>query len=152
MDFSEFDKKVDFEELGKSIAEARKNNDFPEVPNGTYITKLVKLELGKTKADNRPMVKADFKILEGEFKNSHLFYNKVIYGTKNDGNMIASVLGFLNNLEPTEEVGPIEFKSYSQFSELLLDIAEDCAEALNYEVVYEKDAFNSISIKSAIEL
>ena len=150
-DFSKFDNMVDLNELGKMIEEAKKNtSDFPEVKKGTYRVKLHKFELGTTK-DNRPCVKGQFKILEGEFKNSLVFYNRVIYGTKNDGNMIASALGFINSLEPSEDVGPILFQSYSQFAELLLDVAEDCADDLEYMIDYDPDAFNSISIKEVIE-
>ena len=151
-DFSKFDSMANFEELGKSIEEAKKNSgDYPEVVNGTYRVKLVKLELGTTK-DNRPIVKGQFKILEGQFKNMNLFYNRVIFGTQNDGNMIASVLQFINSLEPSEDVGPIVFKKYSQFSDLLLDVAEDCADALEYTVKYDSKAFNSIVIVEATEV
>lgn len=150
-DFSKFDSMVDLNELSKQIEEAKKNtSDFPEVKKGEYRVKLHKLELGKTK-DQRPCVKGQFKILEGEFKNSLVFYNRAIYGTKNDGNMIASAIGFLNSLEPTEDVGPIVFQSYSQFADLLLDVAEDCADELEYMIKYDPDAFNSISIVKVFE-
>ena len=83
--------------------------------------------------------------------NSPVFYYSVIYGTKNDGNMIASAIGFLNSLEPSEDVGPIVFQSYSQFADLLLDVAEDCADELEYKIKYDPDAFNSISIVEVFE-
>ena len=151
-DFSKFDSMVDFNELGKSIEEASKNmGDYPEVEPGEYTVKLAKLELSETK-DHRPMIKGQFKILEGKFKNYNLFYNRTIYGTKNDGNMIASALGFLKSLEPSDEVGPIEFKKYSQFADLLLDITEDCADELNYKVKYDPEAFNSIKVIEVIEV
>ena len=151
-DFKQFDDMVNFDELSKSIEEAKKNSsDYPEVEKGMYLVKLHKLELSTTK-DNRPMVKGQFKILEGKFKGQLIFYNRVIYGTKNDGNMIASVLGFLNKLEPSEDVGQVVFNSYTQFADLLLDIAEDCADALEYEVNYTPDDFNSISIIKANEV
>lgn len=152
MDFSKFDKEIDLDQLTADTAEAVKNGgfgDFPEIPKGTYIVKLENLELGATK-DNRPMLKGQFKIQEGEFKNSCLFYNRVLYGTKNDGNMIASAIGFLNKLEPSDDVDDVEFESYSQFADLVLDIAEDVAE-LEYEVAYDPKAFNNISITDVFE-
>ena len=152
MGFEEFDKKINMDDLRKEIDEASKNNDFPEVPKGNYVVELTQLELGLTAKDKRPMVKGRFKIKEGKFAKQYLFYNRVIYGTKNDANMILSVLGFLKKLEPTDEVGDIEFKSYSQFEDLLLNIAEDCAECMEYEVKYDPDSFNAISITSATEL
>lgn len=153
MDFSKFDQQVNLDQLKKDAEEAAKNGggDYPEVPKGTYIVKLEKLELGETK-DHRPMLKAQFRITEGEFEKQCLFYNRVIFGTKNDANMIAAAVGFLTKLEPSDEVGPVVFESYSQFAELAMDIMEDVEGVLEYEVEYDPTAFNSISIKEAFEL
>lgn len=153
MDFSKFDEQVNLEQLKHDAEEAAKNNggDYPEVPEGTYTVKVEKLEVGATK-DGRPMLKAQCRIVEGEYKKQCLFYNRVLYGTKNDANMIASAVGFLKNLEPSEDVGPVVFESYNQFSELALDIAEDIDGVMEYEVDYDPDAFNSISIVDAFEV
>lgn len=152
MDFSKFDEQVDLEQLKKDAEEAAKNGggDFPEVPKGTYVGKFEKLEVGQTK-DGRPMLKGQFRITEGEFEKSCLFYNRVLYGTKNDANMIASAVGFLATLEPSEEVGPVEFESYSQFADLVLDIMEDIDGELEYEVEYDPDGFQNISITDVFE-
>lgn len=152
-DFAEFDNMVNLAEMKKDIDEAVKNGgtDYPEIPAGKYKVSLKKLELGTTK-DKRPMVKGQFQIVEGKFKKQNIFYNRVIYGTKNDSNMIASALGFLKSLGVTEEVGPITFEGYKQFSELLLDIAEDCSGALIYTVDYDPEKFNSISVKDFEEV
>lgn len=85
------------------------------------------------------------------FKNKMpcLFMNRVIYGTKNDANMIASVLGWLDKLEP--ETKPF-FKNYSQFCENVLDIFEECANAIELDVNYDPDAFNSIEINEVFDL
>ena len=143
---------MDVKKLAHDAEEAAKNSggDFPTVPAGIYTVKVEKLELGETK-DKRPMVKAQFRILEGDYKKQCLFYNRVIFGTKNDANMIAAAVGFLNNLEPSEEIGHVMFESYNQFANLILDIAEDVCDAMEYEVVYDPNAFNSISIKDAWE-
>lgn len=158
MDFSKFDKQIDGEQLAKDIEEAANNqSDFPEVPKGTYIVKVDKLEIGETGPNSaggagRPMLKGQFRITEGEYKNSCLFVNRVLFGTKNDANMIASAIGFLKKLEPSEEVGTIAFKTYSQFADLVLDVFEDVSEELEYEVDYDPNAFNSISIKDVFEV
>ena len=154
MDFSKFDEQVDLEQLKKDAAEAEENGgfgDFPEIEEGIYTGKIEKMEVGETK-DHRPMLKVQFRITEGEYKNSCLFMNRVLYGTKNDANMIASAVGWLKTLEPSEDVGPIVFESYSQFAELVLDIMEDIDGVLEYEVDYDPDAFNNISINDVFEL
>lgn len=147
MDFSKFDQQVNLDQLKKDAEEIKKNGgtgDFPEIEEGIYRGKIERLEVGSTK-DGRPMLKVQFRITEGNHKKSCLFMNRVLFGTKNDANMIASALGWLETLEPSEEVGPIMFESYSQFNDLVLDIAEDVAE-LEYDVDYDPDAFNNISI------
>lgn len=152
MDFSKFDQQVDLVKLKGDVEEAKKNGgtgDFPEIPAGNYITSIDKLEIGTTK-DGRPMLKIQMNIVEGEFKKHKLFMNRVLYGTKNDTNMIASALGFLESLGPTEDIGPIIFESYSQLDQLVLDIAED-VEGLEYSVKYDPDAFNTIHIEEIFE-
>lgn len=145
MDFSKFDAQIDSKQLIADIAEAQKNGGgSTEVPAGQYKVRLDKLELGQTK-DGRPMVRGQFRIVSDEYKKFCLFYNRPIYGTKNDANMIASVLGFINSLQPSEEVGEIAFESYSQFADLLLNVAEDCYE-LTYVIEYDPNKFQSISI------
>lgn len=153
MDFSKFDKEIDTKELQKQVEEAEKNGggDFPEIPKGKYMCRLEKMELGTTK-DKRPMLTAMLRIIEGEHKKHCLFLNRPIYGTKNDANMIASAVGFLKKLEPSEDVGPVVFRNYSQFSDLVDDIMEDVDGELEYQVEYDPDAFNSIRIKEVYEV
>jgi hypothetical protein len=92
------------------------------------------------------------KIIEGleHFKNKKpcLFMNRVIYGTKNDANMIQSVIGWLQKLEPSVDV---QFKNYSQFADLVLDIFEEVADAVELDVEYDPNAFNSISIEEVFD-
>ena len=150
MDFSKFDATINQEELTKQLEEAKNNpqQSDKEVPAGNYTVKVEKMEVGATK-DGRPMFKVQCRILEGEFKKWCLFMNRVIYGTKNDANMIQSVIGWLQKLEPSVTV---EFKNYSQFADLILDIFEEVADAVELEVNYDPDAFNSISIEEVFEL
>lgn len=156
MDFSKFDKQVNLDQLKEDAKEAAANGGggYPEIEDGTYIGKFEKLELGETK-DGRPMFKAMFRITEGNHKKSCLFMNRVIYGTKNDASMIGSVSGFLAKLEAVDVDGEridTSFDSYSQFDEMIMDIAEAIDDmGLEYEVEYEKDAFNNISITDVFD-
>lgn len=151
-DFSKFDKQIDLKQIQKDAAEIKKNGgtgDFPELPAGDYRVKVENLEVGTTK-DGRPMLKAMFRIIEGEHKKQCIFFNRVLFGTKNDANMIASAEGWLESLEPSEEVGPVIFQGYSKFADLVMDIAEDVSE-LEYDVSYDPDEFNSVSIDEVYE-
>lgn len=152
MDFSKFDEQVNLDELTQNTKEIKANGgvgNFADIEKGTYHGKVEKLEVGTTK-DGRPMLKCQFRITEEPHKKSCLFMNRVIYGTKNDANMIASAIGWLESLEPSEDIGDVEFESYSQFADLVLDIAEDIAE-LEYDVDYDPDAFNNITISEVYE-
>ena len=143
IDFDKIDRTVDLKGLQKDVEEAKKNGggDFPVIPAGTYEVKLESMEIKGTKADpNRPMT--------GEYKNQRLFMNRVLYGTKNDRNMIASAMGFLEKLESGV---PISFNSYKQFAQLVLDVAEAVDGALEYAVDYDPDRFNSISVTEVFD-
>lgn len=145
--FSKFDKQIDLKQIRKDAEEIKKNGgtgNFPEVPAGEYRVKLENLEVATTK-DGRPMLKAMFRILEGDHKNQCIFMNRVLFGTKNDANMIASAEGWLESLEPSEDVGPVIFQGYCKFDDLVLDIADDVSE-LEYDVAYDPDSFNSVSV------
>lgn len=145
IDFDKIDKSVDLEGLRKDVEEASANGtgDFPTIPAGKYEVALVSLEIKGTKKDNRPMLAASFKILSGEYKNQRLFMNRVIYGTKDDGRMIKSAVGWLNTLESGVDVA---FHDYKQFADLVLDVAEAIDGKLEYAVEYDDDQFNSIKI------
>lgn len=149
MDFSKFDNAINGADLQKQLEEAKNNapQTDKEVPAGSYTVKIEKMEVGATK-DGRPMFKVQCRILEGEFKKWCVFMNRVIYGTKNDANMINSVIGWLEKLESGIDV---EFKSYTQFSELVLDIFEEVADSVELDVDYDPNAFNSISIKDVFD-
>ena len=149
MDFTKFDSMINEAELAKQLEEAKNNapQTNKEVPAGNYTVKIEKMEVGATK-DGRPMFKVQCRILEGEFKKWCIFLNRVIYGTKNDANMISSVIGWLQKLEPSMTV---EFKNYSQFADLVLDIFEEVADAVELDVEYDPNAFNSISIEEVFD-
>lgn len=164
MDFSKFNTNINADMLN-SINEAKNNTpqgDSLETPAGEYVAKIEKMELAATK-DGRPMFKVQLRVIEAgenaayevvdylshfKTKKPCLFMNRVIYGTKNDANMIASVLGWLEKLQPSVDV---EFKNYSQFSELVLDIFEEVADAVELAVTYDPNDFNSIRINEVFD-
>lgn len=145
IDFDKINRSVDLEGLRKDVENASANGTggFPTVPAGKYEVALVSMEIKGIKKDNRPMLAASFKILSGEYKNQRLFMNRVIYGTKNDGNMIKSAVGWLNSMESGVDVA---FQDYKQFAELVMDVAEAIDGKIEFAVEYDPEQFNSIKI------
>ena len=151
MDFSKFDKNIDMDGLKKDIQEAEKNGangGYPEIPKGKYEVKFDNIEVKATK-DGRPMLSVQARILEGDFKKKCLFMNRVIYGTKNDANMISSAVGWLKKLGTGVN---IEFEGYTHFSDLVLDVMEAVDGNFEYLVDYDPKAFNTITIEKVFEL
>lgn len=146
--FSKFNSNL--EEIKKQMEEAKKNpnNTASETPAGEYNVKVERLEVKPTK-DGRPMLSAMFRIQEGKQRKRCIFFNRVLAGTKNDGNMIKSAVGWLKSLGPSDDI-EVLFEDYDQFDELVMDIAEDVSE-LSYDIDYDPDKFNSVSVTEVYE-
>lgn len=146
MDFSKFDKMVDLEGLKKDLKEVEENGggDYKEVPTGTYEVSVNKMELTESSKGD-PMVKIWFKILAGEFKNSLIFMNQVI--TKPF--QIHIVKDLLTSMDSEVE---INFESYSQFAQLLLDVHEAVDGNLEFALEYgEKKGFPTFKITDVFD-
>lgn len=159
--FDKFNKSFTAEDR-KTVDEAKKNGGSGnfEAPKGSYIGKIENMELGATK-DGRPMFKVQIRLVEdnddsvaaeymSHFKNKKpcVFMNRVVFGTKNDMNMIASVEGWIDKLEPEK---PVVFNgNYDDFMNDIMDAMED-VEGLEVAIDYDPDAFNSISITDIYE-
>lgn len=143
--WDEFDKSVDLEGLRRDVKEAEANGgSHREVPHGDYEVAITKLELDKSKKGDM-MVKCWMKIVEGEYKGSLIFMNQVV----TQGFQIGIVNNFLRDLtaEITETEFEIQFESYRQYGELLMDIMEAIDKNFEYSVRYgEKKGFNTFEI------
>lgn len=148
--FDKFNQQCDTAEIRKKIEEAKNNKpENREVPAGTYEGKFEKMELGTTK-DGRPMFKVMFRISKGEFKKHCVFMNRVVYGTKNDMNMIASVEGFVNGLI-SDDIEPLAFNgNYDDFAEQIMDAAEDI-DGVPCRIEYDESNFNSINVVDILD-
>lgn len=164
--FDNFNNAINKTQLAKDMKEA-KENEYKEVPNGRYAVKFEKMEVGEcgdqSKTPGAPLFKLQARITggidkEGDivksgYEKQCIFMNKPLYVAQetekwNNGKAIQIVVSFL------EDIGselPIVFEDYDQFSDLVLDLAEEC-EGLEFEVEYDPDAFNSISIKDVWEV
>lgn len=142
IDFEKWNEAFGGEEAVKEIEKAKENaNEYAKLPEGTYLCKLEKLELGESKA-HKPMVKAMFRIVEGEHKKQCIFYNGVMVANNPEYNgfMKHRVLEFLRSLQVLDDAD-IDFDgNYAHFNDLLLDIAEAAEEDhLKFEINTEED-------------
>ena len=136
--FAQWDNAVDVEGLQKDIHDAEQNGggSFKEVPPGKYEVSIEKMELKATKEEKKPMVSIWMKVVsDGDFKGSLIFMNQVI----TQGFQIHIVNEFLRSLiQDCADAPDVEFKSYAQYAELLMDIHELVADSFEYGIDYGK--------------
>lgn len=146
IDFSAFDNKVNLSELQKEVQEA-KDTEYVDVPDGTYVVSIEKMEIKLTNAKDKLMFAVQCKIKEGEQKGRMIFFNRVISGNSSpkwtDGQAIKSVCTWLDKLE-TETVP--EFINYTDFADCVLDIFQEVQGKVEMEVEYAAKKFNPITI------
>ena len=150
--FAQWDNAVDMEGLQKDIQEAKDNGggNYKEVPVGQYEVSIEKMEL-KASKKNDPMVSIWMKICDGEYKGSMIFFNQVI----TQGFQIHIVNEFLRSLiQDCADAPDVEFKSYAQYANLLMDIHELIAESFEYGLKYgqTKKGFNTFEITDIFAL
>lgn len=153
IDFSAFDEKIDLDELQKEVQSAPDNN-FTDVPDGTYIVGIEKMEIRLTKAQDKLMFAVQAKIKEGDQKNRMIFFNRIISGNTSpkwtDGKAIKSVCTWVNKLIADGEP-PVDFVNYADFANQILDVFQVIQGAIEIEVDYKADAFNPITIKEVFD-
>lgn len=157
IDFSAFDN-VDLDALQKEVDEAE-DTDFADVPDGTYIVSIEKMEIKPTNARDKLMFAIQCKIkenLQGNGQeNRMIFFNRVISGNKNtetwnDGKAIKSVMTWVNKLL-TEDEEPVTFVNYSDFADQILDVFQSVQGSIELEVDYAAKKFNPITIKEVYD-
>lgn len=142
--WDKFDKQIDVNGL-KEDEQNSSSGSFREVPHGNYEVKIEKLELVESSKGD-PMVSIWFRILSGDFANSMIFYNQVI----SKGFGLHKANEFLRSLDSGIEV---EFKSFRQYGELLMDIREAIDGKLEYNLAYTegKKGFSNYEIEEVFE-
>lgn len=145
--WDEFDSAIDTKGLAADVKEAQGNGaTYKEVPHGDYEVAIDKLELVKSKAGD-PMVSVWFKVLNGEFKGSRIFMNQVI----KEGFQVHIVNEFLRSLDTDID---IEFVTYKQYGNLLMDVMEAIEGNLEYALSYKegKKGFSTYTITEVFEV
>lgn len=151
VDLNKFDQMLNQSELKKQMEAAP---EFDDVPKGTYMAVIDKMEIKETKAGDKLMFAVQLGITETidapkKQDKRKLFFNRVICGNKttdkwNDGVAIKGVITWVEKL--LDEGETLEFKNYSQFAEEILDIYQDICPNVTLRIDYDPDAFNPISI------
>lgn len=151
--FDKWDKEIDTTGLAADVQEAAENGSgqFKEVPHGDYEVAIQQMELKASKKGD-PMVSIWFKIVEdGEFKNSIIFFNQVI----TQGFQVHIVNEMLRMMVSEMAEAPVvEFVSYNQYGNLIMDIFEEINENFEYVLSYKKGKkdFSTYEIKEVFVL
>jgi hypothetical protein len=111
--WEKFDKTVDLEGLKADVIAAESGkSEFATVTAGKYEVKVILMELGESKKGS-PMLTIRFKILNGEFEGSLIFYNQVL--TTGFGIHKANLM-----LESLGTGNVINLESFEQYHDLIL--------------------------------
>ena len=151
--FEQWDSQIDTEGLAKDVAEAAANGgtgNYKEVPHGDYEVAIQQMELKASKKGD-PMVSIWFKIVDGDFKNSIIFFNQVI----TQGFQVHIVNELLRKMVSEMGDAPVvEFKNYKQYANLIMDIQEKVEDNFEFALSYGegKKGFNTYEIKEVFVL
>lgn len=147
--WDKFDESVDTEGLAQDVKEAAENGsgNYKEVPHGTYEVSVEKMELVESKKGD-PMVSVWFKVVsDGEYKGSLIFFNQVV----TQGFQIHIVDELLRSMDTDVD---IEFVTYNQYGNMLMDVFEAINGNLEFALEYGegKKGFNTYKITEVFEL
>lgn len=147
MDFSKFNKAINKDEFKKELEDIKKNGGtYDEVPHGNYNVKIDKMEMRESKKGD-PMFSVQFRILDGEFKNSCIFMNQVI----NEPFQIHIVNQFMESLDT--DVSDISFDGdYEHYNDLIMDVFESC-DRLEFDLNYgeNRKGYNTFKIDDVFD-
>lgn len=145
--WDKFDKAVDTAVLADDVKDVEENGQsFKDVPHGDYEVSVDKMELTESK-NHDPMVTIWFKVLTGEYKGSRIFMNQVI----TQGFQIHIVNEILRAMDTDLN---IEFVTYKQYGNLLMDVMEAIDGNLEFALSYKegKNGFSKYEITEVFEV
>lgn len=121
--------------------------EYKKVPVGKYEVKVENMQLGTNKAEDKPMFKVQFKILNGEYENSCLFMNQIITKPFH----LKIVNDFLRSLKAfNSEIKFTDFKNYQELINEVFGLIQDKVEfALEYT---NENGFDKFRITDVFEL
>lgn len=147
IDFDKWNQEFGGQQALEDLKKASEN-EYTELPDGTYICALEKLELAESKK-GQPMVKGQFRIKEGKHKKQCLFWNQVF----TRGFPQHKALEFLRSLQIFDKE-EVDFDgNFATFNDLLLDMAEEAeGSRLRFEIEKAKDGeYTRLEVKDTFE-
>lgn len=154
--FEKFAKKISAEELAASQKEINQNTsggDYPEVPVGTYEVKVEKMEAKMSKSNN-PMVSIWFKILNGDFKDSMIFYNGVYQEDWMRHRVVEFLSALLDDDSHKAEINLIlKDCNINEVNDFVMDIHEQIDKHFEYLLDYGlSKGYNTYTIKEVFDV
>ena len=152
--FDKWDNSIDTKGLAEDIKQASidgENRTYKEVEPGEYEVSVEQMEV-KASSKGDPMVSIWFKIVsDGEYKGSMIFMNQVI----TQGFQVHIVNELLRAMiEECSDAPEIEFKTYKEYAELVMDVHEAISGNFEYALKYgqNKKGFNTFEITEVFVL
>lgn len=131
--FDKWNQEYNCEEIVKEIESQNSPKSFEEVPYGEYEVSVEKLELVESKK-GQPMLSAWFKIVNGDFENSIIFYNQVItsaFQISKCNNLLRSLARDIPDCE-------IKFDNFSQYDTTITTLHDKIKGYFEYALVYKE--------------
>lgn len=152
--FDKYTSKIDAAELAASQKEINENStgDYKEVPFGTYEVEVNKLECKMSKT-NKPMVSIWFKILEGDFANSMIFYNGIFNEDWMRHRVVKMLSTLMDDSSHEAEINLIlKSGDVNTINDFCMDIHEDIDGKFEYLLEYgQKKGYNTYNIKEVYD-
>ena len=124
-DYSKYDRMFNSDTMrGAGFAEA--SGDYPEIPDGKYECDLIDMELTESKSSHLPMIKAQFEIIDGDFKGNYIYICKMVTDKMDKRNVsdVAKANSFLKSLDSVSDED-IHFESMRQYDDLVLKVFDE---------------------------
>lgn len=154
--FEKYANKIDAAELAASQAEINANassGNYEEVPVGKYEVKVEKLECKMSKKNN-PMVSIWFRILNGNYENSLIFYNGVFNEDWMRHRVVKMLSALLDDDTHEAEINLIlKSNDVRTINDFCLDVHEDIDGKFEYLLNYGSNkGYSTYTIEEVYEV
>lgn len=155
--FDKYAKNINADELKasqKEITENAQGGDYKEVPVGKYEVAVTKMECKLTKETKKPMVSIWFKILEGDYENSLIFYNGVFDQDWMRHRVVKLLSALLNDTTHEAEINLIlKSGKVNEINDFVMDIQEEIDGKFEYLLDYgNRKGFSTYNIDEVYTL